>query len=75
MILPAMQRPWLGWNNPLEKEKAVHSSIRPEEFNGLYGPWGRKESDMKIQVKHFGKEHNICDSMWCVLTIASIRSI
>ena len=49
---------------------AVHSSIGPEEFNGLYGPWGRKESDMKIQVKHFGKEHSICDSMWCVLTIA-----
>ena len=41
----------LGWEDPLEKEMATHSSILPGEFQGqrsLAGccPWGRKESDM-----------------------------
>ena len=42
----------LGWEDPLEKEMAIHSSIRAwripwtEEFGAGYYPWGRKESDM-----------------------------
>ena len=36
----------LGWENPLEKGTATHSSILPGEFQGLYSPWGHKESDM-----------------------------
>ena len=46
--LPAMQRTWvqsLGWEDPLEKGKATHSSIWPGEFHRLYSPWSRKESD------------------------------
>ena len=48
--LPAMQDTQiqsLGWDDPLEKGKATHSSILawPGEFYGLYSPWGRKESD------------------------------
>ena len=46
--LLAMQGTWvqsLGWEDPLEKGKATHSSIWPGEFHGLYNPWGRKESD------------------------------
>ena len=46
--LPAMQETWvqsLGWEDPLEKGKATHSSILAEEFHGLYSPWGHKESD------------------------------
>ena len=51
--LPAMQRTRvrsLGWEDPLEKEMAMHSSIF-EEFHGQknlagYSPWGHKESDM-----------------------------
>ena len=41
----------LGWEDPLEKEMAIHSSILAwripwtEEFGAGYYPWGRKESD------------------------------
>ena len=40
----------LGWEDPLEKEMAAHSSTLPGEFHGLrrlvgYSPWGRKELD------------------------------
>ena len=41
---PTMQKAWvqpLGWEDPLEKEKATHSSI-----HGLCSQWGRKELDM-----------------------------
>ena len=50
--LPAMQETWvvsLGWEDPLEKEMATHSSILAwripwsEESGGLYSPWGHKE--------------------------------
>ena len=43
---PAMWETWvwsLGWEDPLEKGKATHSSI-------LYSPWGCKESDMTEQL-------------------------
>ena len=36
---------FLGWEDPLEKGMATHSSIRPEEFHGLCTPWGNKELD------------------------------
>ena len=39
--LPAMRETGLGWEDPLEKGKATHSS---GEFHGLYSPWGHKES-------------------------------
>ena len=45
---PAVWEIWvrsLGWEDPLAKGKATHS-FWPGEFNGLYSPWGRKESDM-----------------------------
>ena len=51
--LLAMQETWvqsLGWEDPLEKEKATHSStlawkIPRMEKPGRYRPWGHKESD------------------------------
>ena len=52
--LPAMQetRVWsLGWEDPLEKEMATHSSTLAwkipwtEKPGKPYSPWGRKESD------------------------------
>ena len=46
--LPAMwetQGQSLGWEDPLEKEGATHSSIVTGEFHGPYSPWGRKELD------------------------------
>ena len=41
----------LGWEDPLEKGMAAHSSILPEEFHGQksladYSLWGCKELDM-----------------------------
>ena len=58
--LPAMWETWvrsLGWEGPLEKEMATHSSIlawripRMEELGGLQS-MGRKESDTTERL-HF----------------------
>ena len=46
--LPAMQEAWvpsLGWEDPLAKGKATHSSILAWRI-----PWGHKESDMNEQL-------------------------
>ena len=50
--LPAMQETWvsfLGWEDPLEKEMATHSSIFalriPQMSLVGYSPWGHKWSD------------------------------
>ena len=47
--LPAIWKTWirfLGWEDPLEKGKAAHSSILAWRIHGLYSPWGRKELNM-----------------------------
>ena len=36
----------LGWDDPLEKGKATHSSILAWRIPGLYSPWDCKELDM-----------------------------
>ena len=42
----------LGWEDPLKKEMASHSSVLvwkipwTEKPGGLYSPWGHKDSDM-----------------------------
>ena len=52
--LPAVQETRvqsLGWEDPLEKGMATHSSILAgitpwaEEAGGLYSPWDHRESD------------------------------
>ena len=51
--LPAMQETWIQpllQEDPLEKGRAAHSSILPEQFHGQrslggYSPRGHKESD------------------------------
>ena len=54
--LPTMQETWvqsLGWEDPLEKGMATHSSLLAGEFYGLYriySPWGHKESDVTEQL-------------------------
>ena len=57
--LPAIQDTQvrsLGWEDPLEKGMATHSSIfLPEEFHGQrslvgYSPWGCKELDTTEQL-------------------------
>ena len=53
--LPAMQENWvqsLGWEDPLEKDMATHTTILAGEFHGQrslvgYGPWSCKESDIE----------------------------
>ena len=46
---PAMRETWvcsLGWDDPLEKGTATHSSILAWRMPWtIYSPWGRKESD------------------------------
>ena len=52
--LPAKQETQvlsLGWEDPLEKEMAAHSSILPGKSHGQrslqgYSPWDHKESDV-----------------------------
>ena len=61
--LPAVQetRVWpMGWEDPLEKGMAVHSSIFAwREPYGQKSPWGRKELDTaecaKLQVSPLGQ--------------------
>ena len=47
---PTMRETWvwtLGWEDPLEKGKATHSSILAWRIPWtVYNPWGCKESDM-----------------------------
>ena len=69
--LPAMWETWvrsLGWEDPLEKEMATHSSILAwrilwtEEPGGLHSPQGRKESDMTERLHfHFDFKDKIMD--------------
>ena len=55
-----MQVQYLGQEDPLEKQTAVHSSIltqripRTESLVG-YSPWGRKESAMTEATEHAGQ--------------------
>ena len=47
--LPAMRETWvqfLGWEDPRRRERLHTPVFWPEEFHGLYSPWGRKKLDM-----------------------------
>ena len=53
--LPAVQETrvrFLGWEDPLEKEMATHSSILAWKISWTEGcsPWGRKESGTTEQL-------------------------
>ena len=55
---PAMQETWVrspGWEDPLEKGKATHSSILAWTNPWtIYHPWAHKESDMAERLSlHF----------------------
>ena len=52
---PATWETWvqsLGWEKPLEKGKAIHSSILAWRIPCTYSPWGHKVSDMPEQLTH-----------------------
>ena len=63
--LPAVWETWvrsLGWEDPLEKGKATHSSILARRIP--YSPWGCKESDTTEQLSlHFTSLHLILVGM------------
>ena len=51
--LPEMREIWvqsLDWENLLGRERLATPVFWPGEFHGLYGPWGRKESDTTEQL-------------------------
>ena len=59
-----MQETWvlsLGWEDPLEKEIATHSSVLAwriprTEDPGRYSPWGRRELDATKRLSlHFAR--------------------
>ena len=50
--LPSMRETWvqsLGWEDPLQKGTATHSSILAWSL-AEYSPWGHKESDTTEQL-------------------------
>ena len=57
---------FLGWEDPLEKEMAVHSSTLAWKIHGQrsligYSPWGCKESDTTERLLHLaGTECTSC---------------
>ena len=60
--LPAMWKTWvrsLGWEDLLEKRKAIHSSILAWRMPWtVYSPWGRKEWDMTERLTlHYCDPH------------------
>ena len=52
--LPAMQETWVrsqGWDDPLEKEKATHSSVLAWRIPWtVYSPWACKKLDTTEQL-------------------------
>ena len=70
--LPAMGETWvwsLGWEDPLEKEKATHSSILAWRIHRVYIPWGHKESDMS---EWLSLTHSLMLNPWFNLRNATI---
>ena len=58
---PAMQKTWvqfLGWEDPLEKEKLPTPVFWPGEFHGLYSPRGCKETDTTERLQ-LSRSHTI----------------
>ena len=66
--LPAMQETWvgfLGWEDPLKKEMATHSTVLPGEFHGQrslvgYSPLDSKESDTTEHLSLGELYHKLC---------------
>ena len=47
--LPALQETpvlFLGWEDPLERDRVPSPVFWPGEFHGVYSPWDCKGSDM-----------------------------
>ena len=58
----------LGWDDPLERRMATHSSILAWEFHGLFSPWGHKGSDTTEWLSLFSFLH-ACLGVWTSLFV------
>ena len=72
--LPAMletQVRSLGWEDPLEKETAIHSSILPMERGawGGYSPWGHKRVIHNLVTKQ--QQCKVGDTMNDTMAVSS----
>ena len=66
---PAMSETWvrsLGWEDPLKKGTATHSSILAWRIPGLYSSWGHKESDMTESLSLLGNILGLSGCCYCV---------
>ena len=65
--LPAMWETWvqsLGWEDPLEKRKATHSSILAWRMPWLYSPLGHKELDTTERLSLFTfRQYNLLKTL------------
>ena len=55
---------FLGWKNPLRRERLPTPVFWPGEFHELYSPWGCKESDTTEQLSRsleYSKESTILE--------------
>ena len=65
--LPAMQETWvrsLGWEDPLEKGKATHSSILARRIPWMIQSMCRKESDTTEQLSLFTNLYGIVHQLY-----------
>ena len=75
--LPAMQETQvqsLGWDDPLKKEMATHSSILPEKSYGQrglvgYSPWGHKRVGHDLVTE---QQQSICKTLKSLMLTTNI---
>ena len=68
--LPSLQETWvrsLGWEDPLEKGEAPHSSIQAWRAPGLYSTRGHKESNMTEKLISF--------NLWACLVAQTVKRL
>ena len=76
--LPAVWETWiqpLGWEDPLAKGKANHSSILAWRIPWTVSPWGRKESDtteqLSLSLLPLVKMEHLTNTFHCPVEITS----
>ena len=73
--LPAMWETWvqsLGWEDPLDKGKAITPVFWPGEFHGLYSPWG---SQRVIYDKWLSLTHSLGEWLRASLIAQVVKNL
>ena len=65
----------LGWEDPLEKGKATHSSILAWRIPWTYSPWGHKESDKIEWLSLSFRDTPMTQSLLKLLTLISLKPV